>query len=214
MLNAGFEITSTSWLRKFSLASKKANKKDKSYNKINGIHASSHYELLTEVVRGEWGFEGLVMTDWGTQSTKPFDLHAGNDLIMGGYRTQYLMAALTGALPVFAENGYVKEEQHKMYFGLSRESIEYWNSFHPDKDGPDTVTAKVAPGVAVSEKVYEKQKEGIASIAEQPDGSKVISYRGFDRGAYLSLGDVQKSAITVLKSIAQSISFAQMVRQK
>lgn len=30
-----------------------------SYNKINGIHTSSHYELLTEVLRGEWGFSGI-----------------------------------------------------------------------------------------------------------------------------------------------------------
>jgi beta-glucosidase len=35
------------------------------YNRINGIYASEHHWLLTEILRGEWGFEGLVVSDWG-----------------------------------------------------------------------------------------------------------------------------------------------------
>mgnify|MGYP003694677087 CR=1 FL=1 len=35
------------------------------YNKINGSYASEHRWLLTEVLREEWGFEGLVVSDWG-----------------------------------------------------------------------------------------------------------------------------------------------------
>ena len=76
-----------------------------SYNKVNGIHTSSNYELLTEVLRGEWGFRGLVMTDWGTRSEKAEDYHAGNDLVMGGYRTDTLMAALEGKRQSFPMMG-------------------------------------------------------------------------------------------------------------
>lgn len=35
-----------------------------SYNKVNGLHASEHAGLLEDILRGEWGWEGLVMSDW------------------------------------------------------------------------------------------------------------------------------------------------------
>ena len=59
-----------------------------SYNKINGIHAANNYDLLTNVLRREWGFKGLVMTDWNTTgaggSKADLCIRAGNDLIMPG----------------------------------------------------------------------------------------------------------------------------------
>ncbi len=61
-----------------------------SYNKINGIHAANNYDLITKVLRDEWGFEGLVMTDWtttwhGDNCTARGCVRAGNDLIMPGH---------------------------------------------------------------------------------------------------------------------------------
>lgn len=57
-----------------------------SYNKNNGTYAADDYNLLTDLPRGEWGFEGLVMTDWGAGGRASVDkmMHAGNDLIMSG----------------------------------------------------------------------------------------------------------------------------------
>jgi beta-glucosidase len=53
-----------------------------SYNRINGVYASENRWLLTDVLRGEWGFEGLVVSDWGAVSRREVGLAAGLDLEM------------------------------------------------------------------------------------------------------------------------------------
>jgi beta-glucosidase len=52
------------------------------YNKINGTYASEHRWLLTEVLREEWGFDGLVVSDWGAVHDRVAALAAGLDLEM------------------------------------------------------------------------------------------------------------------------------------
>ncbi len=53
-----------------------------SYNLINGQHTSESYELLTEILRNEWGFKGMVVTDWGVKNDPVKEVKAGNDLKM------------------------------------------------------------------------------------------------------------------------------------
>ncbi len=53
-----------------------------SYNRINGVYASQDPWLLTDVLRGEWGFEGLVVSDWGAVDDRPLGVAAGLDLEM------------------------------------------------------------------------------------------------------------------------------------
>ncbi|MBR3750480.1 MAG: glycoside hydrolase family 3 C-terminal domain-containing protein [Clostridia bacterium] len=55
-----------------------------SYNRINGEYASNSHELLTEILRGEMGFNGLVMSDWDSKGDITDKLNAGNDLNMPG----------------------------------------------------------------------------------------------------------------------------------
>lgn len=52
------------------------------YNRINGTHASQHQWLLGDVLRGDWGFEGLVVSDWGAVHDRVAALEAGLDLEM------------------------------------------------------------------------------------------------------------------------------------
>lgn len=56
-----------------------------SYNLINHQPAADSYDLCTDLARGEWGFDGVIMTDWGGGQSHPGEsMHAGNDLIMPG----------------------------------------------------------------------------------------------------------------------------------
>ena len=59
-----------------------------SYNHVNGVYAPNSYDLCTKVLRNEWGFDGVVMTDWFSTGGKKADhalcMSAGNDLLMPG----------------------------------------------------------------------------------------------------------------------------------
>jgi beta-glucosidase len=55
-----------------------------SYNRINGTYASENERYLTDILRGEWGFEGYVMSDWGAVNDRVKGLEAGLDLEMPG----------------------------------------------------------------------------------------------------------------------------------
>lgn len=55
-----------------------------SYNKINGTYAAENKTYLTDVLRGEWGFDGFVMSDWGAVNRRVPDLEAGLELEMPG----------------------------------------------------------------------------------------------------------------------------------
>ena len=61
------------------------------YNIINGQYAQGSHDLLTSILRDDWGFKGIVMTDWiGKREKLPTadEVHGGNDLMMPGYPAQ------------------------------------------------------------------------------------------------------------------------------
>lgn len=59
-----------------------------SYNRINGPHTAESYELLEGILRGEWNYQGAVMTDWGGGKDAVAMVKAGNDLLMPGNARQ------------------------------------------------------------------------------------------------------------------------------
>ncbi|MCR4652920.1 MAG: glycoside hydrolase family 3 C-terminal domain-containing protein [Eubacterium sp.] len=87
------------YIRGFEIAVKKSQPMAlmTSYNLINGVHAANSYDLITDVLRNEWGFCGAVMTDWTTTmnlddpngATADGCMRAGNDMIMPGAPCDY-----------------------------------------------------------------------------------------------------------------------------
>lgn len=59
-----------------------------SYNAINGTLAQENHDLLTDVLRTDWGYDGIVMTDWIGQRNTAAQIHAGNDLMEPGQAQQ------------------------------------------------------------------------------------------------------------------------------
>lgn len=84
------------YLKGFEICVKTAHPKTimTSYNKINGVWGHYNYELVTSILRGEWGFDGVVMTDWWMQSSaspefpamrdQAYRVRAGVDVLMPG----------------------------------------------------------------------------------------------------------------------------------
>ena len=70
-----------------------------SYNLINGTRASENYDIITNILRNEWGFKGMVTTDWYNHADERKELLAGNDIKMPyGYHEQIKDALADGSI--------------------------------------------------------------------------------------------------------------------
>lgn len=93
------------YLRGFEIAVRKAQPWTVmcAYNRLNGVYCSEHDWLLNQVLRGDWGFAGAVVTDWGAANDRVRGIAAGLDLEMpasGGVNDRRLVAAVRdGRLP-------------------------------------------------------------------------------------------------------------------
>ncbi len=85
------------------------------FNEINGVPASAHYELLTGVLRGEWGFEGLVVSDWDSVSEmidhgfSADEAAAARQAIQAGLDMEMISRTFEDHLPALIESGVVAE---------------------------------------------------------------------------------------------------------
>ncbi|MDR2606804.1 MAG: glycoside hydrolase family 3 C-terminal domain-containing protein [Treponema sp.] len=122
-----------------------------SYNRLNGTYLSENRKLLSDILRDEWGFEGLVVTDWGAASDRVEGIRAGLDLEMpgsGGENDAKIVAAV--------QNGSLDEklldlaaERVTDLILKFRDKLEASHSFSFDKNAHHRLAAKIAASSAV-----------------------------------------------------------------
>lgn len=116
-----------------------------SYNKVNGTYTSESRALLTEILRDEWGFQGVVMTDWFGGYDAPAQINAGNDLLEPGTKFQW------DALIEAHENGELSMEVIDIsvrriltLIMKSKKMEDYENTNAPDLDAHAKITKESA----------------------------------------------------------------------
>jgi beta-glucosidase len=116
-----------------------------SYNKVNGTYTSESKDLLTDILRDDWDFAGLVMTDWFGGNDAAAMIAAGNDLLEPGTNLQWK------ALKAAAEDGTLSEEEIdvavRRILKLIMESKKmqgYEYSNNPDLDAHAAITRQSA----------------------------------------------------------------------
>lgn len=200
-----------------------------SYNLINKMPTADSHDLCTKLLRGEWGFQGFVMTDWnGGSSTASKSMHAGNDLIMPGGegKIREILLALKTIPPVFDKNGQILFTR---YFGRMPFYEEYWNSFTLDENGPQRCRAVLEDGYtasvlgdrivvnketvftrATSRFVFMKNHDRAepfhtpltVRMADIEDNGKTIAYHGsYNQNFTICRGDLQQCALRILSTI-------------
>lgn len=79
------------------------------YNLLNGVHTSESYDLLTTVLRNDWGYKGIVVSDWNGGKDVVAQMNAGNDLLMPGLPTQFV------SLFQVVKNGRLEEKVLRLH---------------------------------------------------------------------------------------------------
>ena len=202
------------YLKQFETAVKLSNPMGimTSYGIVNAVPTANDYELLENILRTEWGFDGLVMTDWGGSGgmTDALAMHSGNDLIMpGGSVTQKILPYILDFAPnieldengLAVEGGYPFTTASSMAWGtfVWVNVNTDWGDYQLNPNGDDYVvktteeafTTKTVPAqvngqltdIPVKEQLDNLAQQGTASYAIE-DGIVTITYKLLSRSAH------------------------------
>lgn len=145
------------------------------YNKLNGTYCPDNYRLLTEILRDDWGYEGLVVSDWGAEDDRVEGIKAGMDLEMpgnGGRNDKRIIDAVNNGKLTMEALDKVVERVLSLAFKGTEEAKEM--TFN--KDEHDTLAKNVASECMVLLKndhqilpLHHKQKVAvIGELAKTP----------------------------------------------
>jgi beta-glucosidase len=117
------------------------------YNLINGTYASQSRDLLTTILRGEWGFRGFVMTDWFAGNDAVGQMRAGNDVLMPGNPAQ--AKAVVAAVRDGSLSRRQLDENVERVLNVVLQSLAFKGHRHsnrPDLKGAALVAREAAAG--------------------------------------------------------------------
>ncbi len=175
-----------------------------SYNQNNNVPAASDYELIENILRREWGFNGMVMTDWGGSGgySDARAMHAGNDIIMAGHNVSYILGYIKDYPPYIhfdedgmaTDGGYPKTVASSFAFGtfVWNSVSSDWGDYALDPEGGDYVVKTTSElfdnekrtrlvnnefeEVSIRDLVEGLAADGTASY-EEADGIVTITYK-------------------------------------
>ena len=144
-----------------------------SYNKLNGEYTQQKHDLLTTILRDEWGFRGIVMTDWGNKAGTVKAVQAGNDLMEPGMDNEIeriVAAVKDGSLAI----GDVDRNVRNMleYIVKTPRFQKYKYSNKPDLEGHANLVRKAAAeGLVLLENNGVLPLKGVKKVALYGVGS-------------------------------------------
>ncbi|MGN0771414.1 MAG: beta-glucosidase [Christensenellales bacterium] len=153
------------YLRPFEYAVKEGKPKTMmcSYNKINGVYACENKKYLNDVLREEWGYQGIVMSDWGATNDRPKGVDAGLELEMpgsGGYNDALIVQAV--------KDGKLSEEvldrAVDRMLDLVFSTPDFSTNYQYDAQAHDALSAQIAAEGAV---LLENKGEALPLSADE-----------------------------------------------
>ena len=133
------------YLTAFEIAVKKAQPWTimTAYNKLNGTYCSENRHLIRDILKDEWGFEGIAVTDWGAANDRVLGLENGNELEMPtshGYHDKKICTAVrNGKL----DERFVDEAADRLLTLIEKSAANLKDGYTYDKEAHHTLAAKV-----------------------------------------------------------------------
>lgn len=119
------------------------------YNRLNGVYCSDNAYLQKKILRDEWGFKGIVVTDWGAANDRVKGLENGNELEMptsGGYNDEKIIAAVKNGT---MEESVLDKNADAMLSFMLKAKASLKEGYTYDKKAHNDLAAKIAAQSAV-----------------------------------------------------------------